>query len=293
MRVALCLSGYFNSLKDLTSRGMDGYDHIQRKILSKRQEGHTIDVFFHNWEPDSEQLLVELYDPKKYIVENQIDFDMIAKENGVDRSSIDPHGQLGSWTVNSQSGVGYVGPERILSQFYSVQKSMELKREYEKEHNFKYDCVIKSRFDLGRINRDTSGPGRINPYACQCINFEPEQDMNFLYVANWDLFNEGPADMWYYSSSENMDNFCELYNNALHEYMKPNSEFQKKITSGWIESKLNEFRTNELFKPKEEQAKLLHKYPPHMICNAILLQKWFLIKCGLWEKMKPLDTEWE
>lgn len=293
MKIALCLSGYFSSLKDLTSKGMDGYQYIKKHILSEKENGHSVDIFFHNWEPDNEQQIIDLYEPKKYIVESQIDFDAVAKNHGVDRSRIDPHRQLGSWTVNSRSGFGYVGPERILSQFYSVQKSIELKREYEREHNFRYDCVIKSRFDLGRINRNTSGPGRENPYACQCINFDPEQDMNFLYVANWNLFNEGPADMWYYSSSENMDNFCNLYDKALHEYMKPNSEFQKTITSGWVESKLNEYRTNELFKPKEEQATLLHRYPPHMVCNGILLQKWFLIKCGLWARMKPLDTEWE
>ena len=41
-----------------------------------------------------------------------------------------------------------------------------------------YDCVIKSRFDLGRINRDTSGKGGVNPYPVQCINFNPNLDMN-------------------------------------------------------------------------------------------------------------------
>ena len=31
MKIALCLSGYFNSLKDLTSQGYDGYDYIDQR----------------------------------------------------------------------------------------------------------------------------------------------------------------------------------------------------------------------------------------------------------------------
>ena len=46
--------------------------------------------------------------------------------------------QLGTWTLDSKSGRDYAGPERILSQFYTLQKSIELKKEYEEENNFKY-----------------------------------------------------------------------------------------------------------------------------------------------------------
>ena len=72
----------------------------------------------------------------------------------------------------------------------------------------KYDCVIKSRFDLGRINRNSSGPGLGNPFAVQCINFNPEYNMKVLYMANWQyLDTEGPADMWFYGNAEVMNNF--------------------------------------------------------------------------------------
>tara|TARA_R110000824_G_scaffold55069_18_gene151791 strand:- start:2392 stop:3273 length:882 start_codon:yes stop_codon:yes gene_type:complete len=293
MKIALCLSGYFNSLKDSSSFGDDGFSHIKKHIFKFNEDGHEIDVFFHNWEPHLENKITNLYKPKAYISEPQIDFNKIAEDNQVSRSFIDKKNLLGSWTITSKSGSGYVGPERLLSQYYSVQKSLELKKQYEEDNNFTYDCVIKSRFDLGRINRLTSGPGKGNPYPCQCINFDPNLNMNYFYQAYWDLFNEGPADMWFYSNSSNMNSFCNLYTKTLTEYLKEGSEYSQKVIEGWPESSYNNFRTNEIFKPKNKQDKNLHKYAPHEAVNGILLHKWFFIDQGLWEKSKMLDSEWE
>jgi len=293
MKIALCLSGYFDSLKDSSSRGMDGFEYIKKHILSHGSEDCEIDVFFHNWEPHLEEKLVDLYKPRKHIIEPQIDFVPIAQEHEVSREDIDPYNFLGNWTMTSTSGTGYVGPERLLSQYYSLSQSLVLKREYEKEQGFKYDCVIKARFDLGRINRATSGPGKQNPFPCQCINFDPTLDMNYLYQADWDLFNEGPADMWFYSNSKNMDIFCSLYEKVLLDYLQLRSEYRETVTSGWPESKMNDFRSNEKTKPPEERSKNLHKYPYYLAVNGILLMKWFLIKNELWDSAIALQTEWE
>ena len=206
---------------------------------------------------------------------------------------MDTEGALGSWSLDSKQGAGYVGPERILSQYYSIQKSFELMRSHEKENNFRYDCVIKSRFDLGRINRSTSGPGKSNPWACQCIDFKTEYDMTHFYQVYWDLFNEGPADMWFYSNSENMECFSTLYDKTLQEYLQIGSEYSKAVTTGWPESNAFSFRSNEIEKKIEDREKNLYKYPSHMVVNAILLMKWFLMDNNLWNNSKLLKTEWE
>ena len=141
MRIALCLSGYFNSIKDSTSFGDDGYLYIKKHILDEVDNGHQVDVFFHNWEPNLYDKIVNLYKPKKYIIEPQIDFEKVADQHKVSRIHLDKHNKLGTWSINSSTGTGYVGPERLLSQFYSVQKSFELKRQYEEDNNFKYDLL--------------------------------------------------------------------------------------------------------------------------------------------------------
>jgi hypothetical protein len=293
MKIALCLSGYFDSFKDGSSKGQDGYEYMQRQIFNHPAADEGIDVFFHNWEPHLEDHITKIYEPKGYIVEPQIDFVEVAEHNKVSRRHLDPYNQLGNWTMTSKQGAGYVGPERLLSQYYSTQKSFELKKEYEEENDFKYDCVIKSRFDLGRINRSTSGPGKANPYACQCIKFDPTLNMEKLYMVYWDLFNEGPADMWFYSSSENMDNFCELYHKVLKEYLQVNSDYRLTAMSGWPESKLNDYRSNEMFKLPNDRTSNLHRYPPFLTVNGILLMKWFLMDTGLWNKAIALEAEWD
>lgn len=272
--------------------GKDGYEHIKKHILVHRENGHEIDVFFHSWEPDLMQQICELYEPVRWMSQSQINFEEVAKTNSVSREDLDPTGQLGSWSLTSKTGNGYIGPERILSHFYSVQKALELCKRWEEENGFRYDCIIKSRFDLGRINRKHTGNNHRNK-PVQCINFDPDLDMRFFYQANWDLFNEGPADMWFYSNSENMDAFCKLYDKTLTEYLQKGSDYSKSVVEGWVESKANDFRTNESFKNPADRATDLHKYPPHMVSNTILLYKWFLIDSGLWNKSRPLETQWE
>lgn len=293
MKIAVCISGYFDSLKDTSSQGMDGYEYIKKHILDHTENGHEVDVFYHNWEPHLEEKLVDLYKPKGYITEAQIDFNEVADKNFVSRKYLDPENRLGNWSMTSKTGAGYVGPERLLSQYYSMQKSFELKKQYEEANGFEYDCVIKSRFDLGRINRNTSGPGKQNPFACQCIKFDPALDMDKFYMVYWDLFNEGPADMWFYSNSKNMDNFCQLYDKVLKEYLQFGSLYKRAVTTGWPESKLNDYRSNEMFKAPEDRAFTLHQYPSHLTVNGILLMKWFLMDTGLWKKAVALEADWE
>jgi len=242
-KIALCLSGYFNSSRDKSSLGIDGYDHIHRQILSRGD----VDVYIHSWDFHNRETIERLYGNliKNSIFEKQIDFKPIYFENGLDSH---PHrkGTTPFWNV--------------FSQFYSVQKSFELL--YESGNN--YDCVIKSRFDLGRINRHTSGPGLGNPYPVQCINFDENLDMDYFYLADWQYFEtEGPPDMWFYSSQKNMKEFTKIFD-LLSSDMKINSDFQN-----WAGA---------------NDGGLL---------NNIKGWKWFLIKTGLWEKKLPLQTYWE
>ena len=243
MKIALCLHGYFNSSRDNTSLGIDGYNHIKKNIL----DGNDVDVYIHSWDIDNIDKIKELYGDitKDSLIEPQIDFKPLFIENGLD-------------TVTVHSGATPFW--NVFSQFYSVQKSFELMA----SSGIDYDCVIKSRFDLGRINRSTSGPGLGNPFAVQCINFRPHYDMDNLYMANWQyLDTEGPADMWFYSNKENMSNFAKIFD-ILSADVKIGTDYQK-----WA---------------GEADGGLV---------NTIKAWKWFMIKTGLWDKKAPLETIWE
>lgn len=243
MKIALCISGYFNSSRDKSSLGIDGYEHIKKHIL----DGNDVDVYIHSWDTENKEVIENLYSTliKKSVFEPQIDFKPLFVKNGLDTLPVHS-GATPFWNV--------------FSQYYSVQKSFE----FMVESNVEYDSVIKARFDLGRINRDTSGPGRGNPYPVQCINFKKEYDMNHFFMADWQyLETEGPADMWFYSNKENMSNFAKVFD-ILSEDIKINSEYQK-----WA--------------GKNDGG----------IVNTTKGWKWFMIKTGLWEKKALLPTFWE
>ena len=245
MKVALCLYGYFDSFTDHTSKGMDGYEHIKKNIFDKTDT----DVFIHSWQPDLEDFLVDLYKPKKLISEPQIDFSPHINERNLD-------------PTNFWNSIGRP-PEFRFSYFYSLSQSFKLVREYELKTGEDYDIVIKGRFDLGRINRNTSGPGKHCKHAVQCINFDPSLDMNKLYVADWDSWDDGICDMWWYSNSENMRKFANLYEKCYTDYWNIGSDYYNSL---------------------EHKSDVL---------NAIRSLKQFLIDNDLWEKVQPLQTTWE
>lgn len=244
MKVALLLHGYFDSLTDSSSKGIDGFEHIKRNVLSKV----STDIFIHSWQPELKNFLVELYNPISIVTENQIDFSDIVNQRNLDSN-------------NYWKSIGRP-PENKFSYLYSLTEVFKLVRDYEEE-NVKYDIIVKGRFDLGRINRNTSGPGLNSPYPVQCINFDPFLDMKKVYAANWQFNDVGIPDMWWYSNSANMRNFCNLYDVCYNDYMKIGSDYYNQL---------------------EDKNDIL---------NVIRLLKQFFIDNNLWSKLELLETYWE
>jgi hypothetical protein len=236
MKIALCLHGKFDSLTDSSSKGSDGYEHIKSRIFSKC----TPDVFIHCWDEAERNTILNLYNPISHKIEKQINFSPLTQ-------------QLESIPAPPRT------PNTILSHLYSVSESIRLAIDYDD-----YDVIIKARFDLGRINRNTSGPHNTNnPHPVQCITFDPNLDMELLHMANWQyLESDGPADMWFYSSGKNMACLTELYEFALRCF-DLNSAYAKSLNT-------------------------LNDLP-----NAVKLYKAFYIEKKLWDKKNLIDTIFE
>ena len=237
MKIALCLHGMFDSVIDTKSNGLDGFEHIKKHILNKGD----VDVFIHSWQPDKKDLIESIYTPKKAIFEPQKDFSELIKERGLDTLEGCPR-----------------SPQSVLSHLYSVTEVMKLPHQ---QPNTKYDIIIKARFDLGRINRHSAFE-----YPVQCINFQTDIESGKLYNANWNHFNMGPADMWFYGSSDVMVEFTSLFS-FLDEQMKIDSEFHKFATQ--IEGNRGD------------------------LSNSIAFYKWWMIKTDLWDNKINLNTIWE
>lgn len=240
-KIALCLHGYFNSLTDNTSLGLDGYTHIKEHILSKG----NVDTFIHSWDLPNQKVIEDLYQPKISIFEGQKNFDKITDSRELNQLENCPR-----------------TPATVLSHLYSVAEVLK----YPFLLNETYDIIIKARFDLGRINRATSGPGRGNPYAVQCINFSPQIEEGRLYVADWNHFHMGPADMWYYGSGDVMHKFTTLYEDFLEDF-HIGSSYHKFATD--IEGNTGD------------------------LSNAIAYYKYWMIQKNLWNNRINLPTIWE
>lgn len=238
MRIALCLHGLFDSATDSTSLGVDGYNYIKKHILDKGD----VDVYLHSWQPQLTKVISNLYNPKLSLYEQQKDFTQLINErglNGLQKASRPPFS--------------------VLSHIYSIQRSFELVYTSGEE----YDIIIKSRFDLGRINRNSV---KGHPTPAQFINFQTDIQNDKLYQADWLYFDEGPSDVWFYGSQNIMKPFSTIYD-ELESQFYLGSEYAK-FAKG--------------FRGVEDD-----------LSNAVIFYKWWMIKNNLWDNTIKLKTEWE
>jgi hypothetical protein len=173
MKVALCLSGQPRSVKE-------GYEYVKKNLLDL----NDVTVFCHVWESPNVELVSELYKPEVLMVEKPINPDL-SKYTRV------PPPQP-NWKVKNPALSTY-------AQLYALNKCNELKSIYEEQNGFKFDWVIRSRFDFA-LNIS--------------IPFEMLNNTK-LYIPNCRMV---PArnfgnDQFALSSSDNMNKYSETFNN--------------------------------------------------------------------------------
>jgi hypothetical protein len=99
--------------------------------------------------------------------------------------------------------------------YYSIFKSNELKKEYEKENNITFDCVIRSRFDSDIISEL-----EIESYDLSKVNIPIGKD--------WGGLN----DQFAFGNSDSMDIYSDLINNlsSVNSLYHPETMLQNYIT---------------------------------------------------------------
>lgn len=181
MKVAICLSGQPRFIEE-------GYNNIFEKITSK----YDVDFFVHTWwnnelsatgcsrkytyKSNALELIMEYYNPVLMLKEPQINF-------------------------NTYTDVNYetMNPVSLYSMFYSIKWANDLKSFYEKKNKFKYDAVIRCRFDI-----------LIESFNINLLDLDLS-DINLSYIYTDTVGNGHPNDQLAISSSENMDYYCGLY----------------------------------------------------------------------------------
>jgi len=202
MKIAVCLSGQPRSIQHAAESilhfftspeyEVDFFCHAWDYNTWKLKEETT--VFFGKYEPVDvawlESQLVR-FNPKKYFISPY--------------STIFPKYEYLSWG----------------SLFYSMAYANMLKLEYETENNFKYDYVVKSRYDV------VFDPDR---------NFVPAHDMleRHLYFSHagrmryrYNYINA--SDPFFYGDSWGMDIIADSYFCTKAEYLNPHNHRQDQL----------------------------------------------------------------
>ena len=223
LKIALCLYGLTGGSEGKNGKGasdktLEIGGSFYKENMIKRNK---IDVFVHSWSHDREEEVNKIYSPKKGLYEVQKKF------------------KIPSYVAGSKER-----KQTHYSKWYSMMKSVELKKEYEVETGNEYDFVIVSRFDTALMKPHLfENYDKTIFYAgqwCTMVNKEGsdvfkggrgelyENRENPIYMAGlkhnhigYPHTNEGLIDQWFLSGSKNMDLFTSLYN-SLDSYMKKN-----------------------------------------------------------------------
>lgn len=268
MKIALCLSGYFENAGGLFS-SLRGNEYINRKVISN----HDVDVFVHSWDLKNEALVKKVYNVTDCIFEKQKDFSeklkMCNQEWFLDNKNSPP----GMYSTNSIF--------KTLSVSYSRMMANQIKSDYEAANNFKYDCVVMARFDLGQRGKEHK-----QKYYATNINFDPNLDMQYIYSAFWDQLNHGFADHWFYSNSKNMDIVSALHNDIVNYYQK-DSDYVKNVLHHWPDSNAKNQFSNEMFQDiKSSDPKTWDKWG---CIDNHKLYKWHFISKNVYDKCRFVD----
>jgi hypothetical protein len=128
MKIAVCFSGQMRT-------GIENYPNIKEFF---GESYNDCDFFIHTWNFSEYKTYNGSNIAKKPIIESDEKFDEIKKLYSPKKMIVDI------------KHIGYETAEKygIQPLWYSFWKSIELKKQYEIENNFKYDYVIKIRPDL-------------------------------------------------------------------------------------------------------------------------------------------------
>lgn len=204
MRVALCMRGAISKQESFLRENAlynEGsyvdykscYHSIVKHII---QANHcSIDIFCQSWNPDLKDDLLQLYNPVKYNFEDN------RRYNEEIKSFCEEPNEFGG-----------------ISQALAMKKSIELKEEYEKENNIKYDVVILYRYDV-LLWKDIV----LSTYAMNEIYVNAHSDSNgdFHFIMN----SENASEFKYLYDSVKLGNPCRTHfwiKNYVHHFMKKN-----------------------------------------------------------------------
>lgn len=208
MKIAIEFFGHYRTFEQCA-------DNIIENLINPIKKDNEVDIFIHTWnETDSSSavwhnlngvkrgtelreenisFLKEKLTPKKIMITPQV----FISEDEYKAAEKRGHSSRGYYSALKNST-------------YSRMQVNNLKNEYEKENNIKYDLVIQTRLDVFYMK---------DVYFLQVANLPDINNKLFYawtgvqdYYFNYPLYGPGATDILYFGTSDVIDKFSNLYN---------------------------------------------------------------------------------
>jgi len=204
MKIGLVLFGNLRSFRNTLS----SFDLFKKTL----EQTGSVDVFCHTWDIEesvtsswwkenkgdnpptptvNRQEIEEAYHPVKLIIEPSIQFDESA------------------YKINASIPVA-----GILSMLHTQRRAFELLKEYEEENKFRYDVIIKTRFDLLYELSPEFNKQVTDCLSSNCV-YLPSSNPYELAGSSSDIFALGSR-----SEMEKYFSFCSNFQKATEYYFK-------------------------------------------------------------------------
>jgi hypothetical protein len=214
MRIAACFSGTPRQFKS-----------CHKTFMENIAQGHDVDVFISTWDSrirhfkkqvadeGSLKELIKLYQPvgqnvEVYDQKKREKLYMQSRMGSFQNEAQGYHKCRGNHRKEKCRFCGTVNIHNQIGQLYNIWKSNYLKIEHEKLHDFKYDLVIRTRFDN---------------YHVQKIDFNGLNNGSIWVPYGYDDFPQyggGVNDQFAVGTSEAMDVYSSMYRNMYEYAMK-------------------------------------------------------------------------
>jgi hypothetical protein len=164
------------------------HKHFVENVLNVNPDCE-IDIFMHSWSTSHEKTVVDLYNPKGCVFEDQIHFDF---KYTVGNPNL-PMNE-GSTTNGVFFGMENIRFHSLFSRWYSASIVNELKNKYAEKNNINYDLIMLTRYDLAYLE----------PFIFKKIKKDKITTIP-------PVSNHGIHDLFFISNNNAMNRICEMF----------------------------------------------------------------------------------
>jgi hypothetical protein len=196
MKVAFCISGVPQDI------------HFCANFIKKYSEMYETYVFIHHWTAESQNKIQHhsysgrVYKQFDYNIYKNVASYAEVKSEIFDKKIPTFLELKKQWPeMDKQMPSGHrpdIGP---VSMFYGIAESQKMRQEFEKKHGFKFDVVMRCRFETDFAHNVDWEQIKLEKY-----------DMKKIWIPR---YNERFEDVFGFSSSENMDKYAKVYENIV------------------------------------------------------------------------------